>query len=269
MTVFQQIKLGCLALALSAGVSTPALAQPAPTNQELDQRLRGLERNMEQILDLMRRQQGGGQPPTPSGPASPSQPAVQLGLRAGLTLDLFTLPLIESKWGNGNRIDDVPTAPTGLAAASSTVGPTNGFLYDAFLSNQSMSRFSGNIASDIGLLWDGLVQVSEQGRHMFQVEMVFAENSYAGRCVTQIQLNSQTVANLAGHNPNGSATTYTSQGAQQLAVGTYQFRVWLACSRWDRTRAVDYRKIQVNIFTAGPNDRAPQPLQTSRIFTRG
>ncbi len=246
-----------------------AFAQPAPTNQELDQRLRGLERNMEQMLDLLRRQQGGGQPPAPSGTASPSQPAVQPGLRAGLTLDLFTLPLIEQKWANDKRNDDVPTAPTGLAAASSAVGPTNGFSYGAFLSNQTMSRFSGNIASDVGLLWDGLVQVSEQGRHTFQIEMVFAENSLAGRCVTQIQLNNQTVINLAGHNPNDYATTYTSQGAQQLAVGTYQFRVWLACSRWNRSRAVDYRKIQVNIFTAGPNDRAPQPLQTSRIFTRG
>ncbi len=248
-----------------------ANGQPAPSNQELDQRLRGVEKNIEQMLDLLRRQQGGSQAPTSAAPVVPSQPVVQPGIRPGLTLDLYALPLIEQRHDYTKTqpiVDEVPTAPTGVAAATGMVGPTNSFSYGAFLSNQSMSRFSGNIASDVGLMWDGLIQVTDQGRHTFQVELAFAEQSYTRRCVTEVRLNNQTIANVAGVNPNGGATTYTTQGMQQLAVGTYQFQVWLACSRWDRFRAVDYRKIQVKIFTAGPNDRAPQPLQASRLFTR-
>lgn len=258
-----------------------ALAQQAPSNQDLDQRLQRLERSMDQMLRLMERQQGGattsvsdGAPRAPDAASSVSSKAPNLtSLKPGLTLDVFTLPLVEARLQDNNnfyspRVDALPPSPTGLAAASTSFSPNGSFSYDAFQSSSATNRFSGNIAANIGLLWDGLIQIEVAGNHTVQLELSLGEDSRTGRCRASFDLNGSNIVTVMGRNDFGKATAYTEQQSRQLAVGMYKMRIWLTCSRWSNDQAANYKKVQLNVLIAGPTDRAPQPLPASRLFTQ-
>ncbi len=268
-------RLGSSMLALTACLlmsSSLTFAQPAPTNQELDQRLRGLERNMEQMLDLLRRQQGGPAPSAPAGqsPASGAAsvaPSSSSGVRMGaLNLDVVTWSVTEQERNSTNwsQASNLPTGPRGFPAASAVIAVPAQFSYGAFTSQSSMQSFR-SARADIGLQFAGVLQATASGQHVFQLQLNKADNtSFAKSCRAVLRLQEQVVVDAQLDSADRyPAAVVDGQGSQNLVPGLYKFSLWLTC--WRYSNSDNFSSITATISVAAPGDRSPQPLTPSRL----
>ena len=243
---------------LSASSAVAAHAQTAPTNQELDQRLRGVEQNVQTILDLLRQQQGASQSTSASQAGAPA-------LRAGMTLGVCPL---QPKQGGG-----LPDNCTGMPALSAHVPAPEEFSFEDAFKNAEMAQFGRlGYGGMLGMQWSGVLRVTQSGKHTFQANIHFSGQTAGatdGGCRAVLRLNDKTVVHAAGNfSWTGSKpNSYTEQASENLSPGFYKISVFVSCV-FDRNPEYHIRQVGARITLAEPGDTALKPLPVDRIGVR-
>jgi hypothetical protein len=240
-------------LITTAFLFTSASVLAAPTNEELDQRMQRLERNMEMMLELM--QKGGTS-------AAPTTPTAEVPAGPGaLTLDVFALPPSEQCCGKSPAVEAVTGRPN-----ASTVVPFEGeFRYDAFNADERLARFSKSDAN-IALRWEGVLRITGDGDHQFVASLSTIEQSRFGQCIAKMSLNDKEILKVLKDPPyEQNENTYFGEGTVKLVSGLYKFQFLLNCTRYSRNEDVKFNGVKVTIDVASPGERATKPLLPSLL----
>jgi hypothetical protein len=258
-------RLTALLMAFTALADT-ASAQSGTTNAELGKRIDALEMKVDALIDLMIKNNMDRPVMAPAqthAPASPQQAAagstpvmsassnapkaMRPASEPGLTLDLYLVPA-------GNELTKLPLGDGIYPSASEFVASSSTFSLAAFAELPSMKRFSGNLDKNVALNWSGLLNVEQSGTHVFDMAMEGARDSHTYQCAGALVIDDRVVVDLKAKANYISEWSANRQGIVELAQGLHKFSMWAHC--------LDpaFGRIQVNLLSKGPNDRAPRPI---------
>jgi hypothetical protein len=247
---------------LGAAIASGASAQPAPTTQDLDRRMRTMEQNMETILRLLQSQQGGQPAIGATAPqVAPSLPAPRV--RGGvLNLDVFARPVSDQDRSiQGNDPARLPNGPNGIPSGTTLISAPAKFLYADFVGQSALSRFQ-SFQGNLGLSWNGVIQITDEGQHTFELEIA-QDQTQLSTCRGVLRVNNEIVVDTQ-YQVRGWNDSATQQGGRRLSPGVYAFSIWLICSRF-QTGSDSFRTITSTVTMAGPRDRAALPIPPARF----
>lgn len=241
-------------------------AQSGPTNAELSKRIDALEMKMDALINLMIKnnmdrsvlapaspeQSAATQVPTlpsSSAAAKPTRPASE----PGLTLDLYLVSA-------GNELTKLPLGDGIYPSATEFVASASTFSLGAFAELPTMKRFSGNLDKNIAFNWIGLLNVEQSGTHVFDMAMEGARESRTYQCAGALVIDDRVVIDLKAKAAYSSEWSANRQGIVELAQGLHKFSLWSHC--------IDpvFSRVQVNLLSKGPNDRAPRPVNPANLL---
>lgn len=242
-----------------------AYAQSNPTNVELGKRIDALEMKMDALIDLMikNNMDRPGTAPANSQKSATNQvsasaatmatPITHPGSEPGLTLDLYLV-------ASGNELTKLPLSDGMYPSASEFVASASTFSLAAFAELPTMKRFSGNLDKNVAFNWTGLLNVDQSGTHVFDMVMEGARDSHTYQCAGALVIDDRVVIDMRAKTNYSSQWSANRQGIVELAQGLHKFSLWSHC--------IDpvFNRIQVNLLSKGPNERAPKPVNPANLL---
>jgi len=253
---------------LALGLAVPLQAQP--TVEDLDQRLRAVEGNLQEILMLLK----GQQEAEPAAAQEAQAPVVPTGYQWGaLFLDVFSSPMSDQDVRNiWNARENVPDAPSNAPLESILVQVPSAFKWGALLDDAKTAKYAKS-EGNLRIQWSGVFHAIKDGEHTF-VANLSRESGREGpaACRGIVKLNEKPVLDIrvyAAQDQSGAyeyaAFNVNEQGKVSLAPGVYDFSFFLTCLG-NNEEAMKNTVATLRLIE--PGDRAPKPIPPERFGIR-
>lgn len=246
-------------VSLVLGATGPAIAQSAPSNEELGKRVDSIETKLDALIDMLAKDHSST--PASSTAASPAesseeQSEIQLGddYQKGLNLDLYLVPFAD------DVSTVIPTPPDAIPSASEHVEYAERFELSAPANLETMKRFMKDMDKRVALQWSGFIKIPSSGQQIFSVEIAREYNVNSNKCIARLEIDDHAVVQIV----LDDGQMMSDQGALNLEEGVHKFALWGHCN-WQGSYS---NLVYFNFLSKGPHDRAPQPIAADRFFTK-
>ena len=256
--------VGVLALAVGMMTAMPGLAQEEASGLEAqlaaqDARIDALEGKIDRLVEVLLASPLLAEvPEADDGQAAQAAtlPAAEAPeMKPGWFLDVY---LIERKQNK-----EPPKAPTGVSIGRMVDTNAPVLKRDAVKSNAVLRRAGEGYNNEMGLYWNGVVEIAENGPHVFFVAL---ENKYSYNrgCRASLIINGESVADTDWLQYGGSLS---GQAQVSLNAGVHEIGVWQPCSYTDGKPDVwdKYAALEVVVAMRGPRDNTLAPIPKSII----